>query len=88
MRATMDARQFARALEKAAKAAYRRASVPALEQVRVDVDGGRCRLTATNLEQHLAAELPAEGGAFSLLFCNTLQVLKACKFFDGSLGLV
>lgn len=87
MRATMDARQFARALEKAAKATHRRAPVPALEQVRVDVDGGRCRLTATNLEQHLAAELPAEGGAFSLLFCNTLQVLKACKFFDGSLVL-
>lgn len=87
MRATMDARQFARALEKAAKAAYRRAPNPDLEQVRMDVDGGRCRLTATNLEQYLAAELPAEGDTFSLLFCNTPQVLKAGKLFDGSLCL-
>lgn len=87
MKATMDAREFARALEKAAKAVYRRSPIPALEQVRVDVDGGRCRLTATNLEQHLSAELPAEGGAFSLLLCNTPQVLKASKFFDGPLSL-
>lgn len=87
MKATMDAREFARALEKAAKAVYRRAPVPALEQVRVDVEGDRCRLTATNLEQYLTAELPAEGGAFSLLLCNTAQVLKASKFFDGSLCL-
>lgn len=87
MRATMDARQFARALEKAAKAACRRAPNPDLEQVRMDVDGGRCRLTATNLEQYLAAELPAEGDAFSLLFCNTPQVLKASKSFDSSLFL-
>ena len=87
MKATMDARQFSRALEMASKAINRHSPVPDLEQIRVDAAPGRCRLTATNLKQFLAVELPAEGEEFSFLFYNTPAVLKASKFFDGSLSL-
>lgn len=86
MKATMDAAQFSQALNKAVKSTGRSRYID-LDQIRVDVGSGLCRLTATNLEQFLTAELPAEGEAFSFKFCNTQAVLKASKYFDGPLSL-
>lgn len=84
MKASVDAELFYDAIKKASAVPVR-SSIPVLEQVMVEVKDGICRLTGSNLEQYLTAELPAQGEHFSFLFLNTAEVVKACKFFTGEL---
>ena len=86
MKAVVNAERFSEALKKAG-AVLGKAVIPLLEQVRADFAGGVCRLTGTNLDHWLIAEIPAEGDSFSFVFSNTREIIRLCKYFSGALTL-
>lgn len=86
MRAMVDAKEFSQALDKVSRAA-KRAAVPVLEGVLVQIADGRCTLTATDLTTRLTAELPAQGDDLSFVFQRTRDAVRACRHFEGELAL-
>lgn len=55
MRATVDAKEFSQVLDKVSKAA-KRSIEPELEGVQVQIAGGRCTLTATDMTTWFSAK--------------------------------
>ena len=85
-KATVNAKEFSTALDQVSKA-LRKSSIPVLSEVRVELSGGHCTLTATDLDTWLLQKIPAEGDDFSLVLSRTKEVAKACRLFDGALEL-
>lgn len=86
MKANIDAKALCWAMGVASKVPCR-SPISILEQLRVDVAGGICRLTGTNLNQYISVETPANGGDFSFVFKDTKHVLKVLKLLNGNLAL-
>lgn len=84
--ASVDAGAFLAALKKVGTA-IRKSSVPVLEEVLVRFCGGRCILTATDMETWIVTEIPAKGDDFSFVFSRTTCVENACAYFGGTLSL-
>lgn len=86
MKSIVNAKEFSEALSKVSKG-LEKSALPILEEVCVVFRDDRCALISTNMEQWIAAELPACGDSFSFVFCNSKAVAKACACFDGELSL-
>jgi len=85
MRATVDAKEFSQALDKASKV-LTKSRVPVLGEVMDRFSDGRCVLTGTDLNTWMIAELPARGDEFAFVFHQTANVAKACRRFEGELS--
>lgn len=86
MKASVDAKTFSEALDKAS-AALKRAMVPVLETVSLRFGDGKCVMTATDMSTWLSVEIPAQGDAFECAFYHNKDAAKACRFYDGPLSL-
>lgn len=86
VQASVNAGEFLAALKKVG-VVLRRSYIPVLEGVFVRFFGGRCILTATDMETWIVTEVPAEGDDFSFVFSQTACVENACGYFDGRLTL-
>lgn len=86
VQASVDAGDFLSALKKV-RAVLRKSSIPVLEEVFVRFCGGRCILTATDMETWIIAEIPADGDDFAFVFSRTICVENACRYFGGKLTL-
>ena len=86
MRAIMDAKEFSEALDKVSLV-LKRVKIPVLNTVRLQFGGGRCVLTATDLETWLTAEIPAQGDSFECAFNRNKDAAKTCRYYDGALTL-
>ncbi len=85
-KATLDAKAFSEGLDLVSHV-LKKSVIPQLSEVMVCIRGGRCTLTATDMETWLLREMPAEGDDFSFVFRRTKDVAKACRLFDGVLEL-
>ncbi len=85
MKASVDAKTFSAALDKAS-AVLKRAMVPVLETVSLRFGDGKCVMTATDLSTWLSVEIPAQGDAFECAFLRNKEAAKACRFFEGQLS--
>ena len=81
-RAVVDAKEFSHAMSKISKV-LKKCAIPILEEVCLQIQNGRCTLTATDLETWLTAELPASGDDMFFAFRKTKDILRACSHFDG-----
>ena len=86
MKASVDAKTFSVALDKASTVP-KRAMVPTLETVSLRFGDGKCVMTATDLSTWLSLEIPAQGDAFECAFYHNKDVAKACRFYEGPLSL-
>lgn len=86
MRATVDAKEFSAALDKAGTV-LKRSKIPVLETVSLRFGDGNCIMTATDLNTWLSVEIPAQGDAFECAFYRNKDAAKACHFFEGQLSL-
>lgn len=84
MRATVDAKSFSEALKNLSMV-LQKSSVPILENIHVEMTGRECLLIATNMETWMSARIPAEGNEFSFTFQNTVNVARACRYYEGCL---
>ena len=85
MRATVDAKEFSQALSKVIKV-IKRAAVPVLEGVLVQIKDGICTLTATDFTTWLTTTLPVQGDDLDFVFPHPKDIAKACAHFDGELA--
>lgn len=83
-RAVVDAKEFSHAMSKISKI-LKKCAIPILEEVCLQIQNGRCTLTATDLETWLTAELPASGDDMFFVFRKTKDILRACSHFAGEL---
>ena len=83
-RAVIDAKEFSHAMSKISKI-LKKCAIPILEEVCLQIQNGRCTLTATDLETWLTAELPASGDDMFFVFRKTKDILRACSHFAGEL---
>ena len=83
-RAVVDAKEFSHAMSKVSKV-LKKCAIPILEEVCLQIQNGRCTLTATDLETWLTAELPASGDDMFFAFRKTKDILRACSHFAGEL---
>ncbi len=81
MKASVDAKTFSAALDKAGTV-LKRAVVPALETVSLQFGDGKCVMTATDLATWLLVEIPAQGDTFECAFLRNKEAAKTCRFFD------
>lgn len=86
MRAVVDAKTFSDALKKVSMV-LKKSIVPILEEVHVRFSGGRCTLTATNLNTWIISEIPAHGDDFAFVFSRTKDAERACRYFSGDISL-
>lgn len=84
MKAIVDAKTFSTALDNAI-AVMKRSMVPILESVQLQFGGGKCVMTATDMDTWLTLEIPAEGDDFTCAFYRTKEAAKICRHYDGSL---
>ncbi len=85
MKASVDAKTFSAALDKAS-AVLKRAMVPVLETVSLRFGDGKCVMTATDLSTWLSVEIPAQGDTFECAFLRNKEAAKACRFFEEQLS--
>ena len=85
MKASVDAKTFSAALDKAG-AILKRAMVPVLETVSLRFGDGKCVMTATDLGSWVSVEIPAQGDSFGCAFLRNKEAAKACRFFEGELS--
>lgn len=83
-RAVVDAKEFSHAMSKISKV-LKKCAIPILEEVCLQIQNGRCTLTATDLETWLTAEFPASGDDMFFAFRKTKDILRACSHFAGEL---
>lgn len=83
-RAVVDAKEFSHAMSKISKI-LKKCAIPILEEVCLQIQNGRCTLTATDLETWLTAEFPASGDDMFFAFRKTKDILRACSHFAGEL---
>lgn len=86
MRAAVDAKAFATALDNACRL-LPKSSVPVLEGILVSFEHERCTLTGTDFTTWLTLRLPAQGDGFSFVFQSPRAAVKACRYFDGELSI-
>ena len=86
MRATVDAKDFSKALSSVTKVP-KRSAMPVMEGVLVQIKDGCCTLTATDFTTWLTTTIPAVGDNLSFVFQRPRDAAQACAYFDGELTL-
>jgi len=86
MKASVDAKTFSAALDKASTV-LKRSQFPALNTVSLRFGDGKCVMTATDLSTWLSVEIPAQGDVFECAFYHSKDAAKACRFYEGPLSL-
>lgn len=84
MRATVDAKEFAQALNKVTKV-IKQSTIPVLEGVLVCIANGCCTLTTSDWTTWLTTAIPAEGDNLAFVFQRPKDAAKACAYFEGEL---
>ncbi len=85
MKASVDAKTFSTALDKAIPVLKHNTLVPVLETVTLRFGNGKCAMTATDLKTWLTLEIPAQGDEFIGAFYRTKEAAKTCHHYDGPL---
>ena len=86
MRAIVNAKEFAQALNKVIKV-VKRSQIPVLEGVLVQIKGGTCTLTTTDWTTWLTTAIPAQGVDLAFVFQRPKDTARACGCFEGELTL-
>lgn len=86
MRATVDTKTFSDALKKVS-VVLKKSIVPILEEVHVRFSGGRCILTATDLNAWIITEFPAHGDDFAFVLSRSKDAERAIRYFSGDISL-
>ena len=86
MKRIVDAKEFAQALNRV-NSVLRKSAIPMLESVLVCFCGGSYILTATDMKVWAKTELPASGDDFEFLLMKPVEMLKACRYYDGELAI-
>lgn len=86
MRAIVNAKEFAQALNKVIKV-VKRSQIPVLEGVLVQIKGGTCTLTATDWTTWLTTAIPAQGEDLAFVLQRPKDTARACGCFEGDLTL-
>ena len=84
MKATVDAKTFSVALNSTMNA-MKHSKIPILESVLLQFGGGKCAMTATDMDSWLTVEIPAQGDTFVCSFYQTRAAAKTCRHYEGSL---
>ncbi len=84
MKATVDAKTFSVALNSTMNA-MKHSKIPILESVLLQFGGGKCAMTATDMDSWLTVEIPAQGDTFVCSFYQTRAAAKICRHYEGSL---
>lgn len=84
MKSKVNGEAFYASLKKVSKV-LGKSAMGILDHIRLDFEEGVCRLTATDLNSWLMAELPAQGDAFSCVLSDTESMARACRFYRGDL---
>lgn len=87
MRATVDAKTFSAAMDRAITVMKHGSYVPALETVVLRFGGGKCTMTATDLNTWLTLKVPAQGDEFTCAFYRAKEAAKTCHYYDGVLNI-
>lgn len=86
MRATVDAKAFAQALDQVSGLIHK-SVIPVLNAVLVRFEEGRCTLAATNLNTWLSVGMPAQGDSFAFLLDRPRESARAFRQFEGELAM-
>ena len=86
MRATVDAKTFAQALDQVSGLIHK-SVIPVLNGVLVRFEEGRCTLASTNLNTWLSVGMPAQGDSFAFLLDRPRESARAFRQFEGELAL-
>ena len=84
MRATVDAKTFAQALDQVSGLIHK-SVIPVLNAVLVRFEEGRCTLASTNLNTWLSIGMPAQGDSFAFLLDRPRESARAFRQFEGEL---
>lgn len=86
MRATVDAKTFAQALDQVSGLIHK-SVIPVLNAVLVRFEEDRCTLASTNLNTWLSVGMPAQGDSFAFLLDRPCESARAFRQFEGELTL-
>ena len=86
MRATVDAKTFAQALDQVSGLIHK-SVIPVLNAVLVWFEEGRCTLASTNLNTWLTVGMPAQGDSFAFLLDRPRESARAFRQFEGELAM-
>ena len=86
MRATVDAKTFAQALDQVSGLIHK-SVIPVLNAVLVRFEEGRCTLASTNLNTWLSVGMPAQGDSFAFLLDRPRESARAFRQFEGELAM-
>ena len=84
MRATVDAKTFAQALDQVSGLIHK-SVIPVLNAALVRFEEGRCTLASTNLNTWLSVGMPAQGDSFAFLLDRPRESARAFRQFEGEL---
>lgn len=84
MRATVDAKTFAQALDQVSGLIHK-SVIPVLNAVLVRFEEDRCTLASTNLNTWLSVGMPAQGESFAFLLDRPRESARAFRQFEGEL---
>ena len=86
MRSSVDAAAFYKAMT-ALMEVPSKSSIRVLREIKVAFDANQCVLSATDLNTWMSVTLPASGDSFDLVFRNSANIQKVCRYFTGQLEL-
>ena len=86
MRATVDAKTFAQALDQVSGLIHK-SVIPVLNAVLVRFEEDRCTLASTNLNTWLSVGMPAQGDSFAFLLDRPRESARAFRQFEGELAM-
>ena len=86
MRATVNAKTFAQALDQVSGLIHK-SVIPVLNAVLVRFEEGRCTLASTNLNTWLSVGMPAQGDSFAFLLDRPRESARAFRQFEGELAM-
>lgn len=87
MKLAIDAKALAAAVGRVAPFAARTTSLPALQCVKLEADGGLLRLSATNLDHSATTTVEAEVAEPGTVVAPAAVLVKSLGVFDGALDL-
>lgn len=84
MKSTVDAAAFAAAVKRVS-GILKKSKIPLFSQARVQFVDDACRVSATDGEAWLSADIPAAGEQFSFVFRDTRKLLRVLRHYEGAL---
>jgi len=86
MRSSVDAAAFYKAMT-ALMEVTSKSSIEVLREIKAEFTGDQCVLSAADLDTWMSVTITAVGDSFDLVFRNSANIQKVCRYFTGQLEL-